>query len=57
MIPFNAFLGHVYCRRKHGDPVRINHTSKLINTGMEKEITNTYRCPVCGREWKETQYV
>ena len=45
------------CIRKHGNPVEISRTSKLIDTGMRKEITILYRCPLCGREWEKKKYV
>lgn len=42
---------------KHRHAVERSRSSRLICTGMRKEITRMMYCPECGREWKETEYV
>lgn len=57
MFDFNKICSLWVCRTKHGKGVEYNRTSRLVDTGMRKEITIYYRCPVCGREWRKIEYV
>ncbi len=57
MIDIEKLLELAMCRLKHGKGIEYNRTSRLINTGMGKEITIYYRCPVCGLEWRTKEYV
>lgn len=42
---------------KHENKIVVKKNLRLINTGMCKEITTTYRCPECGREWCKVNIV
>lgn len=43
--------------RKCVNKIVVKKNLRLINVGMRKEITTTYRCPKCGREWYKVDVV